>query len=114
MLLAGSAELDDRSLRSYSAIGRLAPHAIRAVAQAERDRAMRRPAQLYPETNAKIHGEVLPFRKAPHCPQRLLASSLAIRQGIMFVLLLAVCGNAANLMLARTSTRIRPLARACT
>src|SRR5262249_33494165 len=71
LLLAGSAELEDRSLRGYSVIGRLAPQATGAAAQAELDRAMRRLAELYPETNAKIHGEALPFWKAPRGPQRL-------------------------------------------
>jgi macrolide transport system ATP-binding/permease protein len=109
LLLAGSEELEDRSLRGYSAMGRLAPHASRAAAQAELDRALRQLAQLYPETNAKIQGEVMPFWRAPRGPQRLLANSLAILEGILLLLLLAVCGNAANLMLARTAARQREI-----
>jgi predicted permease len=49
--------------------------------------------------------EVRPFWNAPRGPQRLLAASLGILQSIMLVLLLAVCGNTANLMLARAAAR---------
>ena len=90
-------------------MGRLQPHDTRAKAQAELDGTMRQLAQVYPETNANMRGEVIPFWLAPRGPQRLLASSLAILQGIMLLLLLAVCANTANLMLARTSTRVREI-----
>jgi hypothetical protein len=70
---------------------------------------MRQLAQAYPETNSRLRGEVIPFWLAPRGPQRLLAGSLALLQGIMMLLLLAVCGNTANLMLARASTRQREI-----
>ena len=70
---------------------------------------MRELARAYPETNATMRAEVLPFWQAPRGPQRMLATMLAILQGIMLVLLLAVCGNTANLMLARASTRQREI-----
>jgi len=108
-LLAGSPELDDRNLRGYAVMGKLRPNETRATAQAELDGTMRQLAQAYPETNSNIRGEVIPFWLAPRGPQRLLASSLAILQGIMLLLLLAVCANTANLMLARTSTRVREI-----
>ncbi len=110
VLLGGSPELDDRSVRGYSVMGRLQPDVTRARAQAQLDGAMRQLAQLYPETNANMQGEVIPFWLAPRGPQRLLAASLAILQGIMLLLLLAVCVNTANLMLARASTRQREIA----
>ncbi|OLC79354.1 MAG: hypothetical protein AUH72_14550 [Acidobacteria bacterium 13_1_40CM_4_65_8] len=108
-LLGGSRELEDRSLRGYSAMGKLAPHVTRAQAQAELDQAMRELAQAYPETNKKMQGEVLPFWQAPRGPQRMLAQALVTLQGIMLLLLLAVCGNTANLMLARASARQREI-----
>lgn len=108
-LLGGSQELDDRNLRGYSVMGRLQPNETRAKAQAELDGTMRQLAYAYPETNSNMRGEVIPFWLAPRGPQRLLASSLAILQGIMLLLLLAVCTNTANLMLARTSTRVREI-----
>src|SRR5260370_17494958 len=40
----------------------------------------------------------------------MLISGLAVLQGVMLLLLLAVCGNTANLMLARGSTRQREMA----
>jgi predicted permease len=107
-LLAGSRELDDRTLRGYAVLGRLHEH-TRAVAQADLDRAMQELARTYPETNGTLQGEVLPFWEAPRGPQRMLARALAILQGILLVLLLAVCGNTANLMLARASARQREI-----
>jgi predicted permease len=109
VLLGGSRELEDRSSRGYNVMGRLEPHATPAQAQAEVDAAMRDLARLYPETNAAMKGEVLPFWRAPRGPQGFLISALGILQAIMLLLLLAVCGNTANLMLARASTRQREI-----
>ena len=43
--------------------------------------AMRELARAYPETNATMQADVLPFWQAPRGPQRMLASALAILQG---------------------------------
>lgn len=109
VVLGGSRELEDRSLRGYSVMGMLQPHATRAHAQAEVDAAMRELAQVYPETNAKMQAEVLPFWQTLRGPQRMFVRALAILQAIMLLLLLAVCGNTANLVLARASTRQREI-----
>jgi predicted permease len=109
VLLSGSRELSDRTQRGYSVMGRLRPGVSRAEAQAQLDGAMRQIAQQYPEASANVGGEVIPFWLAPRGPQRLLAESLAILQGIMLLVLLAVCANTANLMLARASTRQREI-----
>lgn len=109
IVLSGSRELEDRSVRGYSVMGRLQPPPTRAQAQSELDATMRRLAQAYPETNATIRGEVLPFWRAPRGPQRFLAGALAFLQAIMLLLLLAVCGNTANLVLARASARQREM-----
>jgi predicted permease len=108
-LLAGSRELEDRSQRGYSAMGRLAPRATREQAQSELAQAMSELAAAYPETNRDMTAEVLPFWRAPRGPQRMLARALMLLQGIMLLLLLAVCGNTANLMLARASARQREI-----
>src|SRR5882762_10325282 len=84
--------------------------ATREEAQTEFSTAMAELARDYPEASAGIGGEILRFWKAPRGPQRLLISGLALLQGVMLLLLLAVCGNTANLMLARGSTRQREMA----
>ena len=109
VLLAGSRELDDRGLRGYAVLGRLAPHARDEQAQAELNQTMRDLARAYPETNARIQAEVLAFWLAPRGPQRMLATAVATLQVVMLLLLFAVCGNTANLMLARASARQREI-----
>jgi predicted permease len=109
-LLGATRDLDDRTIRSFSLIGMLKPGATREEAQAEFSTAMAQLARDYSDANAGIGGEILPFWDSPHGPQRLLIGGLAILQGVMLLLLLAVCGNTANLMLARGSTRQREMA----
>ncbi len=106
-LLAGSRELEDRGQRGYYVAGRLAPRATRLAAQTELDVAMRQLAHDYPEANRTMQARVLQFWQAPRGPQQFLVGALAILQAILLLLLLAVCGNTANLMLARASARYR-------
>jgi predicted permease len=108
-LLAGSRELDDRNLRGYFVMGRLANRTAVDQAQAEVNGAMQQLAQSYPEANRNMRAEILPYWRATRGPQGLLLQGLGILQGIMLLLLLAVCGNTANLMLARASTRQREI-----
>lgn len=105
VVLAGSRELVDRGARGYALMGRLAPSVARAQAQAELDAAMRELALAYPDTNRALRAEVLAFSDSPRGPQRLMTRALVIFQGLMLLLLLAVCGNTANLVLARASAR---------
>jgi predicted permease len=109
-LLGGTRDLEDRSSRAFSLIGMLKPRATRQQAQAELSAAMAQLARDYPDASAGIGGEILPFWDSPRGPQRVLISGLAVLQGVMLLLLLAVCGNTANLMLARGSTRQREMA----
>src|SRR6266436_1043689 len=109
-LLGGTRDLQDRSSRAFSLIGMLRPGATRQEAQAEFTTAMAQLARDHPEASAGIGGEILAFWEAPRGPQRMLISGLAVLQGVMMLLLLAVCGNTANLMLARGSTRQREMA----
>jgi predicted permease len=108
LVLNGSRELDDRRLRGYYVLGRLNDGMIEQ-AQAEASEAMRELERLYPESNGAMRADVVPFWRASRGPQGLLLQGLAVLQGIMFVLLLAVCGNTANLLLARVSARHREI-----
>lgn len=108
-LFAGSRELEDRNLRGYLTMSRLAPQATAQTAQTEVDAAMRELANAYPETNRNVGGELAPFWRAARGPQVFLIQSVFVLQGIMLVLLLAVCGNTANLVLARATARQREI-----
>lgn len=108
VVLNGSRELDDRRLRGYYLLGRLLDRPIDA-AQAEASDAMRDLERQFPESNGAVTAEVLPFWRASRGPQGMILQGLAILQGIMLILLLAVCGNTANLLLARVSTRQREI-----
>lgn len=101
----GSREIEDRASRGYGVMGRLRPSVTREQAGAELDALMVRLEEAYPSTNKGIRGEVLPFYMSPRGPQRMLNAALAVLQGVMLLVLLAVCGNVANLMLARGSAR---------
>jgi predicted permease len=110
VVLSGSRELDDRSLRGYYVMGALRDGVTPVQAQAEASTTMRRLASTFVETNANLDVQVLPFWRAGRGPQGMLLQGLAVLQGVMLVLMLAVCGNTANLFLARASTRLREVA----
>jgi predicted permease len=106
-LFPGSKELDDRNQRGYSALGRLKSGADERRAAAEFAAAMSELAAAYPESNGRISGELMPYWKATRGPQMMFITALGILQGVMLLVLLTVCGNTANLVLARASTRYR-------
>jgi len=109
VIVAGSADLNDRGSRGYTVTGPLAPGTSRAQAQSDVDVVMRRLAQAYPQSNRTLQADVLPFWQSPRGPQRFMATSLGVMQLIMFLLLLAVCGNTANLVLSRATARQREM-----
>jgi len=106
-LFAGSTELTDRNQRGYSAMGRLRRGADQARATGELAAAMRELSTAFPESNGRISGELIPYWRAPRGPQMMFMTALGILQGVMLLVLLAVCGNTANLVLARASARQR-------
>jgi len=109
VLLGGSRELVDRGLRGYSIMATLQPDATLARAQTELQDALRELGELYPATNPSPTGELRPFWDAPRGPPRFLRQAIVLLQGVLLLLLLAVCGNTANLLLARASTRQREI-----
>jgi predicted permease len=109
ILIDGSTEMQNRASRGYAAMGQLRRDVSAASAQFELDGVMAALAKEFPESNRAMRGEVLTFWNAPRGPQRLFAVALAVLQGLMLLLLLAVCGNTANLVLARASARQREM-----
>lgn len=107
VLFPGSAELIDRNQRGYSALARLCVGADEAQAASELSGAMRDLAATFPDSNGRIGGELLPYWKATRGPQMMFITALGILQAVMLLVLLAVCGNTANLVLARASSRYR-------
>ncbi|MEZ5319020.1 MAG: ADOP family duplicated permease [Vicinamibacterales bacterium] len=97
--------LEARGARGYGMVGVLAPGASRGQAQAQLDAAMVDLARLYPSTNRGLAGEVRAFWDAARGPQRFLTAAVAVLQAVMILVLLAVCGNAATLALARAGAR---------
>ena len=106
-LMAGSRELEDRGQRGYSVMGRLRATATEAQAVTEASAAMRDLATAFPESNANIGVEIRPYWRSPRGPQQMITAALGILQAVMLLVLLAVCGNTANLMLARATSRQR-------
>jgi predicted permease len=109
VLLNGSRDLVDRGQRGYFVMGRLAPGATRDRAQQEAAAVMRGLAAAHPASNTGVAADVMQYWRASRGPQEMLLQALAVLQGIMLLLLLAVCGNTANLLLARASARQREI-----
>ncbi len=107
VIVSGSAELESRNQRGYSAMGRLRPGATEAEAAVQIVAAMSGLALEFPESNGRISGELRPFWMAARGPQMMFVTALGLLQVLMLLVLLAVCGNTANLVLARASSRHR-------
>jgi len=105
LLLGGSTELEARTVRGYYVLGRLAGAGDVARASAVVAREMTELQARFTEANRGISAEVMPYWRGSRGPQGFLVQALAVLQGILLLLLLAVCGNTANLLLARASQR---------
>ena len=68
---------------------------------------MQRAGSAFPESNGRISGALTPYWKWTRGPQMMFIAALGVLQGVMLLVLLAVCGNTANLVLARASARYR-------
>ena len=64
-----------------------------------------RMAVIHADVSAGMSATIMPLWKSPHGPQALLIGPLRILMGISVLVLLIVCANVANLLLARATVR---------
>ncbi|HVX65473.1 MAG TPA: ABC transporter permease, partial [Bryobacteraceae bacterium] len=108
-------EFDDsvfryRGYRNLYALVRLKPGVTIAQARAEAAAVARNFAREYPQTNRLVQATVLPLWEMHTGAPELLLGPLRILMAVSALVLLIVCANVANLLLARSIARRRELA----
>lgn len=104
-----SDETRNRSARGYSVVGRLDEGIPRGRAQEDLDRLMARLSSDFPSSNDGHTARILSFWRAPRGGGQFVLPGMALLQAVMIALLLAVCGNTANLLLGRAMSREREM-----
>lgn len=99
--------LQDRGNRNMLAVARLKPGVSLAEAQQQLSALADRMAVADADMDQGMSAALLPLSKSPFGPQGLLAGPLRILMGVAALLLLIVCANVANLLLARATVRER-------
>ena len=101
--------LQDRNTRNFMLLGRLAPGAGIEQARAEVQTLANRMAKADADSNLGIGATVLPVWQSHFGTQATLLTPVAILMGTGGVVLLIVCANLANLLLARATGRLQEL-----
>lgn len=108
LAIMSSARLQDRNARDFaSMIARLKPGVSLARAQAEVSALATSLSTAWPKTNRGVSANLLLPWRAHSGTGDLLLSPLRILMAVSLVLLLIVCANVANLLLARSVARYR-------
>ena len=97
--------LRDRADRNMFGIARLRPGVTLDQARGELASLATRMAVADADTNQGLSATMLPLAQSHFGPQSLLLAPLRILVGVCGVLLLIVCANVANLLLARATIR---------
>ena len=108
-LTGGGAWLENRRSRPLHTLARLAPGVSLAAVQAEVTAVADRIAVAEPASNGSIGARLLPIASAPYRGQSVLSAVLRILMAVAAVVLLIVCANLANLLLALGSGRRREI-----
>ncbi len=101
--------LEIRSSRPLHLVARLGPGVALEEARAELRGVAAQLAQAYPESNGDISAALTPVWAAPYGAQSVLRGLLFVLLGISAVVLLIVCANVANLLLASSIARQREM-----
>ena len=101
---------EDRRSRNFQLLARLRPGVTLRQANADVARVLARLEQTYPDANRGLAADVIPLWRSRIGAQALLVPTLATLQTIMVLLLLIVCTNTANLLLAQGTTRRKEIA----
>ena len=101
----GTWMLNDRQARFFFMMARLKPGVTLEQARAETRALAGRMAVLDADTNQGVGAEVLPLWKGNFSAQAVILKPMAILSAAGVLLLLIVCANVANLLLARASVR---------
>jgi predicted permease len=97
--------LRDRHDRNMLGIARLKQGVTLEQGRAELKALADRMAILNADVSEGMSATLLPLWKSPHGPQGLLVGPLRILMGVCVLVLLIVCANVANLLLARATVR---------
>jgi predicted permease len=99
--------LRDRNTRNFVLMARLAPGASMAQARGEVEALAHRMAVADADSNQGVGATVLPVWQSHFGTQTVLLTPIAILMGASGLVLLIVCANLANLLLARATGRLR-------
>ncbi|MGA8151835.1 MAG: ABC transporter permease [Terriglobales bacterium] len=99
----------DRKTRMFRVLGRLAPGVSIEQARAEIQAFAKRMAEADADTNEGMSATLLPLWKSHYGIQDSLLAPLSMLMGACGLVLLIVCANVANLLLARTVARQKEL-----
>jgi predicted permease len=108
-LTGGGNWLDDRGSRPLPILARLRPGVSVEEARAEVQTIAAQNAGAFADTNQGLSATVLPLAQGRYGAQTKLAPLLRILMAAGGVILLIVCANVANLLLARWASRQREL-----
>lgn len=103
----GTWMLNDRNARFYMMFARLAPGVTIEQAGAEVQALANRMAVADADSNQGIGATVLPLWQSHFGAQSILLTPITILMGASGVVLLIVCANLANLLLARATGRLK-------
>jgi predicted permease len=107
-LIAASNELTERTNRPYVMLAQLQPGTSPAQARGEIAAAAQHLIATHPETNRGLRYELLPVWRSPRGGVTMLVSLVTL-QIFAALILIVVCANTANLLIARASVRRREI-----